>query len=111
MNEDLRPELSTKEIKAMDFHLYYLKEVYQLSKSIAREVEELINCKNKLERLDGEKLSHKFIDKVIDHFQTRYKLRSELEAILLEDGEHARDTVLEVLENPHYKKSYDQKAT
>jgi len=98
---DLQAKLSPEKMQAMEFHLYYLKEMYRLSSLLSIEVKELMICKKKLEKGI---LSQELIDKVMRHFQTRYQLRSELEAMLLEDSEKARDIVLEILTDPTYRK-------
>lgn len=103
MKEELKPELTVEEVQAMEFHLYYLKEMYRLSVLIAKEVEVLMECKRELKNLTGADLPTTLIDKLIKHSQIRTGLRNELEAMLFEDGERARDTVWEILCNSHYK--------
>lgn len=103
MTEELKPELTVEQVQAMEFHLYYLKEIYRLSVLIANEVEFLMQCKSQLENLPGENLPTSLIDKLIRHSQTWVGLRSELEAMLFEDGERARDTVWDILRNSDYK--------
>ena len=103
MTEDLKPELTIEQVQAMEFHLYYLKEIYRLSVLIAKEVEFLMQCKSQLENLPGENLPTTLIDKLIKHSQTWVGLRSKLEAMLFEDGERARDTVWDILRNSDYK--------
>lgn len=104
MTEELKPELTVEQVQAMEFHLYYLKEIYRLSILIAKEVEFLMQCKSQLENLPGENLPTALIDKLIKHSQIRTGLRNELEAMLFEDGERSRETVWEILCNSHYKK-------
>src|SRR5690625_4334832 len=103
MTEELKPELTVEKVQAMEFHLYYLKEIYRLSVLIAKEVDLLMECKGQLENLHGEILPIPLIDKLIKHSHTWNGLRSELEAMLFEDGERARDTVWDILRNSDYK--------
>ena len=104
MVEELKPELTVEEVQAMEFHLYYLKEIYRLSILIAKKVEFIMQCKSQLENLPGENMPTSLIDKLIKHSQIRTGLSNELEAILFEDGERARETVWEILCSSHYKK-------
>src|SRR5690625_733630 len=104
MVTDLTPILSTDEQEAMEFHLYYLQEVYRLSVLIADLSKALLTYGKQQEELNDDTLSSTQMAEIIENTKKCILLRDQLESILIEDGESARATVKSILKKRHYKK-------
>lgn len=104
LQKELKPVLNEKEEDAINFHLHYYEEVSRLSVDMRLQAIKCINYERELRKLKSNKLSSSFIEELREILYSRILTRSNLEAMLIEDGISARDLVWEVLENPKYKK-------
>ena len=105
MVSDLTPILSTVEKEAMEFHLYYLQEIYRLSILIADSAKEVLTYGKQLEELkENDTLSSTKMSEINEKIEQRNLLKGQLEGVLLEDGERARTIVKSVLKNRDYRK-------
>lgn len=102
MVTDLGPILTTEEQKAMEFHLYYLEEIYRVSVLLADLAKDLIDYWKQSEKVNVDKLSSIQMAEISEKIIERRLLKRKFEGVLLEDGERSRATVEKILKNRKY---------
>jgi len=102
--QELNPILSRDEQDAMNFHLYYLEEIYRLSVIVADLAFEVESYRNQLYNLERDRLSAEFMHQICQTIRSWRLHRKQIDAMLIEDGERARPSVKKILKTRKYKK-------
>jgi len=100
----LQPLLNDTENEAMDFHLYYLEEVYRIQYELSKISQTIITDLDQLKTMPTDVYDHELLAKLFDDLSEWTYLKQESEAILHEDGIRARDQVKKILDDyEHWK--------
>ncbi|MBU5467268.1 hypothetical protein KQI49_10585 [Virgibacillus sp. MSJ-26] len=99
MMKDLTPVLNEHEMEALEYHLFYFREMVRITTLRIELAEKLMLYKEQIQPGNIDEITNSTVTKVIDTFSKWIKCSYELEALLHEDGLLARDTVRGILKN------------
>src|SRR5690625_1933579 len=103
MYENVAPKLTEEEREAMRHHLYYYEEVRRFMKIVARATSRLRPYIQPIKKNKIEVYSASLINKLEKDLAQWDTNRGYVEALMIENGLKARDTVRKILKNKNYQ--------
>jgi len=88
----------------MDFHLYYLEEVYRIQYELSQISQTLLNDIDQLRAMLTDVYDYELLGKLYEDLSIWTHLKDQSEAILHEDGIRARKEVMKIMRNYEYLK-------
>ena len=103
MFENVAPRLTEEEQEAMRRHLYYYEETMRFMKIVAREASQLRPYIQPIKKNNIDVYSASLINKLEKHLTQWEVNKRYVEALMIENGLKARNTVRKILKNKNYQ--------